>query len=251
MRKIGILFVALLMTLSSAVAQEIIDGKTGYILVTANGSDTSMLSIDFMYYADEDEAYKKVINDYIKGNTQSWLANLGEKTKSELGEQLFADKLNSFAKEFKKFENGEDGTMIWSLDESIIIEDMESWIQVKISGWSYEGGAHGNGGQSATLFSRDDGRVLKIEDFFTDIDALNARLDPLFRQQKELGPNDDLSEAGYTFPDNKFVVNDNFYFTGRSFTVYFNSYEITDYAGGPTELEVPLGEIEDLLKMDM
>ena len=106
-------------------------------------------------------------------------------------------------------------------------------------------------GRGATLFSREDGRILTLEDFFTDVDALNKRLDPLFRKQKELGPNEDLSEAGFNFPDNQFAVIDNFYFTGRSFTVYFNSYEITNYAGGPTELEISLGEIEDLLKRDI
>ena len=49
MKKIGILFLLLLLMVSDAVAQELIEGNAQYLLVNGDGSDTSLLNIDFMY----------------------------------------------------------------------------------------------------------------------------------------------------------------------------------------------------------
>ena len=70
----------------------------------------------------------------------------------------------------------------------------------------------------------------------------------IFRQTNEIEPNKDLTEAGYWFDNNKFSVNKNFTVDENGMTFYYNNYEITAYAFGPTELFIPYNRINDLIK---
>ncbi|HLH18807.1 MAG TPA: RsiV family protein [Bryobacteraceae bacterium] len=41
---------------------------------------------------------------------------------------------------------------------------------------------------------------------------------------------------------------ENFALTDESLIFYYNTYEIASHADGPTEVEIPLSEIRDLLR---
>lgn len=64
---------------------------------------------------------------------------------------------------------------------------------------------------------------------------------------KQLGPDDDLGSAGFWFENNKFSLNDNFLILDSGLVFYYNNYEITAYAFGPTELEIPYTKIKTLV----
>ena len=223
------------------------EGHVERTLIAADSSDTILLTVDFAYYPQSENAYEKAVNDHIVSSTKEWIRE--KQPDLTLSKQYFESVLEGFAFDY---ENEEDPMgAIWSLEEAMAINEFDSWVQLKHSGWSYTGGAHGNSFFTATVFDREDGSVLKLEDFFTDVDALNSLMEPLFRKEKGLGENESLKEAGFDFKGDKFRVMNNFFFTGRSFVVYFNSYDIAAYAAGPTELEISLDKIEHLLKRDI
>jgi len=68
-----------------------------------------------------------------------------------------------------------------------------------------------------------------------------------FRKVKELAAEADLGESGFWFENNEFYLNDNFLITDSSLVFYYNNYEITAYAFGPTELIIPMSKIASLL----
>jgi len=68
-----------------------------------------------------------------------------------------------------------------------------------------------------------------------------------FRKLKELTTEADLGQAGFWFENNKFFLNDNFLITDSSLVFYYNNYEITAYAFGPTEIILPYLKIKSLI----
>jgi hypothetical protein len=68
-----------------------------------------------------------------------------------------------------------------------------------------------------------------------------------FRKLKELTKEADLGQAGFWFENNKFYLNDNFLITDSSLVFYYNNYEITAYAFGPTEIILPYSKIKSLI----
>ncbi len=65
---------------------------------------------------------------------------------------------------------------------------------------------------------------------------------------KELAADADLGQAGFWFENNEFFLNDNFLITDSSLVFYYNNYEITAYAFGPTELIIPFSKIKSLVE---
>jgi len=55
-----------------------------------------------------------------------------------------------------------------------------------------------------------------------------------------------LEEYGFWFQGDAFEVNENFYFENGNIVFLFNPYEIAPYAGGTSELIIPLSDLGDL-----
>ncbi len=116
----------------------------------------------------------------------------------------------------------------------------------------YTGGAHGSGGKYFLNFDPRTGEMYQLDDFFMEGYelALNTAGEKVFRKERELAETDDLQENYFEFPDNKFRLNDNFGFSNKGITFYFNSYEIAPYAAGPTEIFIPFSEISSWLRKE-
>jgi hypothetical protein len=72
----------------------------------------------------------------------------------------------------------------------------------------------------------------------------------IFRKQQNLGPKENLGEAGYFFKDDKFYLNNNFLVDPEGLTFLYNAYEIAPYVMGPIELKIPHSSIQKLIKED-
>lgn len=138
----------------------------------------------------------------------------------------------------------------WSMSAELLGVHPE-YISGVSSTYSYTGGAHG--GRSTNYFVLDSktGRKLTRMDVVSDTTQLNVVAEKLFRQKMELAPNADLSENGFWFDGNRFYLNENFAFSkgGNSLLFLFNEYEVTAYAAGQIELEIPLSQLNGILKI--
>jgi len=94
------------------------------------------------------------------------------------------------------------------------------------------------------------GDEIKLSDIISDLNQNNLTkiAEEEFRKLKNITPDADLEQAGFWFENNKFYLNENFLIGDSSLVFFYNNYEITAYAFGPTELEISYLKIRDLIK---
>lgn len=231
----------------------IIVGKVSQDIFLANHSDTATLTIDYSYYSTQfssnlmDSVYKDSINSLIAKIVSS--ETILESGIYPLQHHFFVAQLDSMATEWNLYK-AEESTP-WEMEISIGIHEYVSFAEVTAFGWAYTGGAHGNGYNNYFQFDKSTGKALKLTDFFTDVNALNKIVEPHFRKLFKLTAKESLNDYGFWFENDQFSVYENFTFQVGELLVYYNSYDIAPYSGGPTELFVPFEEIKHLLKRDI
>lgn len=161
--------------------------------------------------------------------------------------QNFIDEYNNFKKEFPK------AWQEWEIERKAVNNFNDNNIlSCSFREYSYLGGAHPNSFLTFINFNLKSGEIINLPDLLIEgyQDELNNIAEPIFRKEKELTPEENLTEAGFWFDDDKFSINNNFSIGKDGLTLYYNSYEITAYAFGPTELFIPYKSIKKLVKPD-
>jgi Protein of unknown function (DUF3298)/Deacetylase PdaC len=161
--------------------------------------------------------------------------------------QNFLDEYKNFKKEFPEAQQE------WAIErEAINNFSDDNILSCSFREYSYLGGAHPNSFLSFKNFNLKSGEVIKLSDVLIEgyQNELNNIAEPIFRKEKELTPEENLTQAGFWFDDDKFSLNSNFSISKDGLTFYYNSYEITAYAYGPTKLFIPYNSIEKLIKAD-
>jgi hypothetical protein len=162
--------------------------------------------------------------------------------------------IDKFLREYETFKSDfPEAFQLWSLERTGKVRHNSDYIfSMELSEYSYLGGAHPNTYINFVNYNLKSGEKIKLVDLF--IDNFEEELDRIaeseFRKLKELNKTENLGEAGFWFDDNRFHLNDNFLITDSSLIFYYNNYEITAYAFGPTELEISYLKIKDLIKSD-
>jgi hypothetical protein len=230
----------------------IIEGEVRKPLVTPDTRDTGYIHISFSYYLEQDSSFKDSINNFISRNTQLMTEFEGEDDITPLSYSYFSNQADSFVAIYDEEKGIDEYAQQWDLEFGFDIDDhFSSFVEVSMGGWSYTGGAHGNGFSTYHMFDKSDGRILGLKDFFSDINELNKIAEPHFRELNGLSENGSLGEGDFWFENDMFSVNNNFYFTDQHVIFFFNIYEIAPYAGGSTELEIPTKQIEHLFLRDI
>lgn len=140
--------------------------------------------------------------------------------------------------------------MFYTLDITVkIVRQDSSLTTMELSGYDYEGGAHGSSITTFINWNTKANKDLTLSDVFKDNykQQLTTIADTIFRKQEKLSPNQSLAND-YFFKDNKFALNDNFSITPLGIKFLYNQYEIKPYAAGQTDLFIPYAKIKSLLK---
>ena len=256
-----LLFAGLLATSCVTIGEAIEDelGPTGRIksgkataqIYTSDRSDSNEVWISYQYYNPMfstnlmDSLYKDSVNAIIEQLTISETFSDGAFWSGPLTDHFFQSRLDSFAAEAQEEVDFME-SFPWSLEMGFTLTGQGTYVRLTASGWSYTGGAHGNGNTSYYLVDKKTGKTLKVEDFFTDRAKLNEVAQKYYRLQNDIPDDVTLEEYGLWFEGNNFDVNENFYFTENSVCFYFNTYEIAPYAGGPSEVVIPLSELKEI-----
>lgn len=164
----------------------------------------------------------------------------------------FDDLVRYFFEEYRQFKTDiPDSYQEWFIERSAIVKFYnDDFISLDFSEYAYLGGAHPNHYTQFFVLDLNRGNKITLQDIFIEGYKLilNKIAEKEFRKLKELGEHEDLDESGFWFDDNRFSINDNFALSDDGVTFYYNSYEITAYAYGPTELIIPLAKIGDIMK---
>ncbi len=193
------------------------------------------------------EDIQKKINKNISINMFFSVDN--EDTKKSFDE--LADEFINDYKEFRR--DVPDFHIAWYFERfGTVLFYNKDFISFRITENSYLGGAHPNSYSVLTVFDLITGNKVSLNDIFNKgyQTKLNQIAEKEFRVLKEISVDESLNDAGFWFEDNKFTINDNFALTDEGITFYYNNYEITAYAYGPTELVIPISKISEIIKKD-
>lgn len=195
----------------------------------------------------ENKAVEEIINMRIIDELLKPISNEENNESFEAMMTGFLDEYNNFKKEFP------NSAQHWKL-ERIATELYKGGniFCIELFEYVYLGGAHPNSYRNYINFNLTNGNDLELSDILVQdySDKLNVIGEEIFRETNEMGPTEDLTEAGFWFDNNKFSLNNNFTIDDYGLTFYYNNYEITAYAFGPTELFIPYNQISDLIKPD-
>lgn len=150
----------------------------------------------------------------------------------------------SFKQEFP------DASQSWTIEKTGNVQlNKANIFSMDYTEYSFTGGAHPNTLVLFKNYNLVNGEEIKLNELIETekIKELNQIAEAEFRKLKNLNTSDDLGKAGFWFGNNKFKLNDNFLITDSSLVFYYNNYEITAYAFGPTELMIPYSKIKSLI----
>lgn len=137
----------------------------------------------------------------------------------------------------------------WSVEiNGEVVFQNERFVSVNLAAYDYMGGVHPNSAQRNICLNVESGNLLSLDEIINDYDKLVQLGEKAFREAVELEPDDDLSAAGYNFPDNTFTLNENFMLTKEGINFHFNPYEIAPYVLGHTDVDISYEELEGILK---
>lgn len=164
----------------------------------------------------------------------------------------FDELISSFFDEYRQLKTDiPDSYQEWFIERSGTVKFFnDDFISLAFSEYAFLGGAHPNHYTQFTVLDLSSGNNITLDDILIEgyKPILNKIAEKEFRKLNKLGEHEDLDEAGFWFDDNRFSINNNFALGDNGLTFYYNNYEITAYAFGPTKLIIPLAEIGELMK---
>ena len=159
--------------------------------------------------------------------------------------------MNGFIQDYESFKQEfPDEVQSWIIERSGEVKlNKANIFSIDYTEYAFTGGAHPNTFVSFKNFNLNNGEEISLDELLTleKQKELTKIAEQEFRQLKQLGPEDDLGSAGFWFESNKFSLNDNFLISDSGLVFYYNNYEITAYAFGPSELEISYEKIKTLV----
>lgn len=187
----------------------------------------------------EEKINNTILNLFINGLTDSIASVNIEEVMDR-----FINEYDAFIKEYSDYPQS------WFIERTgKIVLNKANIISIDCTDYSYTGGAHPNTFVTFLNFNLENGNQIKLKELIhpSHQNELNKIAESEFRVLKELKPDDDLGQAGFWFQNDQFTLNENFLITDSSLVFYYNNYEITAYAFGPTELVIPFSKIKNLI----
>lgn len=167
---------------------------------------------------------------------------------TESYQETFPD---SVAVDNKKYMDESPYTYNWQYQQVYdVIYNEHFLLTVKVSGYSYTGGAHGNTVYSYLVFDLKTGEVLSLESLFNKASKkeLAAIAEKQLRINRNIDDNSSLEENGMFI--RKLDLKDEFYIDHGGIGFTYNPYEIAPYAEGPINVYLRWEQIKSLINAD-
>ncbi len=132
--------------------------------------------------------------------------------------------------------------------KSSLSYESEHLLCIGFENYTYWGGAHGYGSTTFLNFDKETGTHLKNEELFKTNSGFEKLAEERFRKQYHIDAEKNLSETGYFFTDNKFVLPENIGFKDNQLILLYNPYEVASYAEGQLILKFDLEDVKEYLR---
>jgi len=188
------------------------------------------------------------VKDKINKSIESLFSSNEEVGREEVD---FNSEMKSFIADYLEFiSEFPDAFQSWFIERTGEVKlNKGNIFSIDYMEYSYTGGAHPNTFVIFKNFNLTNGEEITLDEIIPadKQEELTNIAETEFRKLKELTPDADLGQAGFWFENNEYYLSDNFLISDSSLVFYYNSYEITAYAFGPTELIIPYSRIKTLL----
>lgn len=213
----------------------------------------------------EDEDITKIIFEFpvvqstpgpnaaLKMNTHIREHLLAEHS-GELAFDSLGARMENFIEEYQSFIKDTELSIPWTYEmTSRVMLNTPHLFCLRLSEFTYTGGAHPNTHTVFLNFNARTGAALSLNDFL--LPGYEAKLlveaEKAFRQKNGLSPQANLREQGFEFSNGNFDFPNQFCLTKEGILFYFNAYEAgRPYALGPTKFIVPYNNIKSLIRKD-
>ncbi|MCH8545497.1 MAG: DUF3298 and DUF4163 domain-containing protein [Cryomorphaceae bacterium] len=183
--------------------------------------------------------------DVIQGQVDSIMLRIGTNTYSSLN--AFIDE--SVEEYTRLKEEIPSYDMPWELERMAVVNyNQNGYIGISVSDYSFTGGAHPNSYHQHSLFSIDDGQVVKWSNIVADTDEFLTFAESRFRDNKSLSKTASFEAEGYWFEGDVFYLPDNFFLDENGINFFYNAYEIAPYSEGAIVLSIGWEEMSTYLK---
>ncbi len=188
------------------------------------------------------DSIEKKVNNFILSAT---IGETGYNSLEELRDSLF-ENYKAIRIEIPDMRIG------YGLERNVKIEtDTLGILAMEFFEYTFYGGAHPNSSTTFSNINLENGKEINIDEILIDgfEDEINKIGERIFRQAKQLKPDEDLQEAGFWFEGSVFKLNDNFIITKTGLKFFLNPYEIAPYAYGTTEIFINYSDLKNLIKI--
>jgi hypothetical protein len=121
---------------------------------------------------------------------------------------------------------------------------------IEISESASTGGAHPNARRRLVSFDVPTGQLLGIDDLTTDIEVLTSLAERQLRDDRGVGPDEDLEAAGFWIPEGGFTLPDNFGVVSEGILFHWDAYEIAPYSVGPIDVSLKAADLHEIVGRD-
>ena len=111
----------------------------------------------------------------------------------------------------------------------------------------FTGGAHGFTSVSYLNFNPKTGDQFLNKDLFNE--GFKDYAEKLFRQKNDIPENQPINSTGFFFENDSFELPQNIGFLKNKIVLIYNAYEVASYAEGGIQLEIPLKDVEEFIKI--
>jgi hypothetical protein len=119
-------------------------------------------------------------------------------------------------------------------------------LNITVEYYLFTGGAHGYGATESLLFNPENGSTYKPNELFSNTAQLTELVEAKFRAQLKIPAKSSLTDAGYFFADDRFILPKNYIFSEKGIQFHYNTYEVACYAQGPIDVLISYDEVGDL-----
>lgn len=162
----------------------------------------------------------------------------------DLGVEAFFEEFMDFKNEFP------DASAGWSIEvQAEISFDSLGILSIIFQEYNYMGGAHPNSSQTFLNFDKLTGNTLSNQEIVLEEALLLKLVEDDFRSFYEIEENVDIREDDRFFiPESGLPLAQAIGYAGENLKLIYNPYEIAPYVMGSTYIEIPLKDLEGIVK---
>lgn len=204
------------------------------------------ITVDYLKFEQGDELNES-LNEKINARIAENLAafQFGTTKKQSLDElaSLFIENYEKFKLEFPESQTG------WYVRQKVSLSYKgKTFVSIQFDTEAYTGGAHPITERSFLNVDKEGNVLDRYDHFVISESKLKDLAEDLFRKKQNIKPSEKLSDAGFIFKNDQFSLPKSMGFTKAGMVLYYNSYEVADYASGAIEIMIPFNQLKGIYR---